>query len=198
MDRLTNFPLPLVTPRLIIRPPRLDAGRDAALFFQAVQDSMLDIKPYLGWVTDPYTMYQATGYVDGCVNNWQTRSDNDTGLSLWIMDSKDQAFIGHIVIWNIDWQLPKCELGFWINHAYAGQGFMHEALYYTTYLCLDLGMQRVEVRCENTNQRVHHLMHQLNFKLDGILPKAVLGVKTRLPTDVALYSCTEKILCPKI
>ncbi len=198
MNRYMEFPLPIYTPRLQLRAPIAHSLQDARLYHQAVRNSLPEIRPWLGWVTDDYSLEDAQRYTQVSTRSWKERNDSNIGLVFWVMDRTNQHFISNLVIWNMDWRLPKFELGFWIDTQYSGQGMMREAVIAMTSYCLALGVVRVEIRCEMANQRMHRLMQATQFHLDGVLPQATRAVSNGKPADVAVYSCTDAAMLPAL
>ncbi len=197
MNRYTKFPLPIYTSRLQLRAPVM-ASSDARVYYESVLNSMPEISRWLGWAVGPYTMTRAEDYVRVSAYNWLERSNTDIGLAFWIMDRSGQEFIGNIVIWNINWYVPKFEFGFWLDSSKTGQGYMQEAVVALARYCLTLGVARIEIKCEVANQRIHNMMRRINFHLDGVLPSATRAVNGGQLTDVALYSCVDIDVLPEI
>ncbi len=87
---------------------------------------------------------------------------------------------------SIDTAAGVGEVGFWIDAAAEGQGFVSRALdAVLSHAFGDLGLHRVEMRTLATNDRSHRLADRFAFTLEGVLRGAV-----RFPDgnrDVAVY-----------
>ena len=113
---IDNFPLPIVTSRLLLRQPRVE---DAAMYVTAVTESMRELRPWLAWAHSYPTMMQAEEYIRQCYANWQTKDNNNIGLVLWIVEKATKVFLGYLVMWNIVWEESQLDLGFWRRSSYA-------------------------------------------------------------------------------
>jgi ribosomal-protein-serine acetyltransferase len=186
---MTKFPLPIVTERLLLRKPIEGYTTDALEYVEAVTESIQELRPWLAWAQFVPTVYQAEEYIRDCCANWITKNNNNIGLSLWIIEKSTNIFVGHIVMWNIDWYIPKIELGFWMRTSQIGKGYITEATNALTQYCfLQLGVNRLEIRCEIKNEHAQTVPKKLNYHLDGILPNGTKAVHNGALTDVVVFS----------
>lgn len=108
---INDFPMPITTPRLLLRPPIL-SDEDTYEYFEAVTKSTDELNLWLTWPKYLLSIHQAKKYIQACSNNWLSKNNNDIGLSLFICLKESKKFIGNITIWNIVWEIPKFEFGF--------------------------------------------------------------------------------------
>ena len=187
----TKFPIPIITPRLILRPPSL-CSHDVQEYYDAITESMNEIKPWLPWAQFYPSIAQIEDYIKECGINWATKENNNIGLPLWIMKKDGNRTIGNIVMWNIDWKIPKFEFGFWLRTSQTKKGYITEAVNALTRYCfLQLGVKRIEIKCEAKNIRAKKVPERLGFKLEKILPNDTKSVSNGKPTDVLLYVRTD-------
>ena len=99
-------------------------------------------------------------------------------------------------MWNIRWYIPSFEFGFWTSTPYAGQGYMSESIQLLARYMFSVGAARVEIRCEDDNERMHRLMKRNGLALDGKLPNAARAVRDHRLTTVAVYSWTSLAQLP--
>jgi ribosomal-protein-serine acetyltransferase len=162
---MTNFPMPIVTPRLILRKPIMGYV-DAHEYAKAVAESIDDLKPWLPWAQYSPTVNQAETYIQECYSNWITKDNNNIGLVLFIIDRKTSVFLGHMVMWNIIWEVPKLDIGFWVRSSHAQKGYITEATNALTRYCFSqLGVRRVEIHCDIKNKRSQLVPQRLGFKI---------------------------------
>lgn len=87
-----------------------------------------------------------------------------------IFHQNSQEFIGTASLQNVDWDVRKCEIGYWIHTKFSGNGYITEAvealMKYGTH---KLGFRRLEIRCESTNIPSRAIPEKLGFRLEGIL-----------------------------
>lgn len=109
-----------------------------------------------------------------------------------VFHRETQEFIGSSSLHNIEWEIPKCEIGYWINTKFSGNGYMIEAINELTNLAMKkLKCRRLEVRCESTNIKSRSIPEKLGFKLEGILRNEDVSVDGKHPTDTCVYAKTE-------
>lgn len=187
----TNFPLPIVTPRLELHQPILSYDHIHE-YFNAIKESLPELKPWLPWVKHLISINQAEGYIRACNSNWITKNNNLIGLPLWITEKESGKFIGNIVMWNIAWEVPKFEFGYWIRTSQTKYGYATEAVNALARYCfLQLGVNRIEIRCEVKNIKAQLVAKRLGFELDGILHNSTRAVLDGELTDTALFSLTD-------
>lgn len=185
---MIDFPLPIVTPRLLLRQPIMGYV-DVYEYVQAVNESMNELRPWMPWAQYYPTVNQSEEYIRECCANWILKNNNNIGLSLWIVEKKTGIFIGHMVIWNIAWDVPKFELGFWVRTSQVRNGYITEATNALTRYCfLQLGARRIEIRCEAKNIRSQLIPERLGFHLDGTLHNNTMAVAGNGHADVLVFS----------
>jgi RimJ/RimL family protein N-acetyltransferase len=163
---MIDFPLPIVTPRLLLRQPIMGYV-DADGYTEAVAESINELRPWIPWAQYVPTTDQSEEYIRECVANWITKSNNNIGLSLWITDRITGIFLGHIVMWNIAWDVPKFEFGFWVRTSQEHKGYITEATNALTRYCfLQQGVRRIELYCDPKNIRSQLVPKRLGFQLE--------------------------------
>ncbi len=191
LSSMAEFPMPITTPRLIMRPPTLSAN-DIREYFDAVTESMNEISQWLPWAKYYPTLQQAEDYIKMCHTSWLTKNDNNIGLPLWIMEKNTNRFVGNITMWNIIWEIPKFEFGYWLRTSETHKGYITEAVNALTRYCfLQLGIRRLEIRCEKENVRAQQIPEKLGFELEGVLRNSTLAVSNGRLTDTVLFSCID-------
>ena len=186
-----KFPMPIETPRLIMRPPEL-CDHDIQEYYTAVTESMSELKPWLPWAKFYPTKHSVKDYIESCKENWVIRTNNNIGLPLWIFKKDNNTMVGNIVMWNIVWKIPKFELGFWLRTNETKNGYISEAVNALTRYCFaKLDAKRIEIKCEAKNIQAKKVPERLGYKLDGILFNSTEAVATGEITDSLLYSCID-------
>jgi ribosomal-protein-serine acetyltransferase len=193
-----DFPMPIVTPRLIMRPPTLSQD-DINNYFEAVTESMDELSQWLPWAKYYPSIPQVESYIRSCNNSWSTKTDNNFGLPIWLLDKKENKFIGGITIWNIVWEIPKFEFGYWLRTSETKKGYISEAVNALTRYCfLQLGSRRIEIRCEKENTRAQQVPKRLGFELEGVLRNSTLAISDGKLTDTILFARTDSEGLPEL
>lgn len=80
------------------------------------------------------------------------------------------------------------EIGYWIDHAHQGQGYVTEVTATLTRLAIEIkGFQAVEIHCDPRNTRSAAVPRRLGFSLVGTLPGRTIDAEGH-PADTEVYS----------
>jgi ribosomal-protein-alanine N-acetyltransferase len=159
MRNFTPFPI-LLTPRLLLRPlMEKDAPDLFALRKDPEHHAFTDTRPDGALrETLAYIRSMNQGVAD---NRWL----------IWAMELKEtHTVIGTISLWNFAEALNSAELGFGLQRAWQGQGFMKEALYAVAdYGFTQLQLSFLDAYTEENNLPSRHLLESTGFTLAGAL-----------------------------
>lgn len=176
----------LETNRLILRMPQIGDGK---VVNNAIVRSVDDLKPWLPFVQTLPTVDDTEENIREAVANFIRR----TALRFLIFNKETNEFIGTTGFHNIDWDVQKLEIGYWIDTQHSGKGYMVEAIEeLTRYAVEDLGMKRVEIRTEAENLKSRAIPEKIGFRLEGILVNEDLSVDGERWTDTCIYAITVK------
>ena len=183
-----NHQLLITTPRLVLQPP-IASDFYVNEYVTAIDESIYQLKPWLPWAKHVPSCTQAEWYIETCSKNWIEKNNNDLGLVIWIINQTTKELIGSMTIWNIVWEIPKFEFGYWLRTSQTGKGYITEAVNaLTRYSFIQMGANRIEIRCESGNTRAQYVPQRLNFTLDGILKKSTRVISSNELTDTFLFS----------
>jgi len=89
----------------------------------------------------------------------------------WVL-TVDGTFVGQVTVGGITYgSLRAAHIGYWIDEAYSGQGFMSMAVAMATDYCLDvLQLHRVEVNIRPENAPSLAVARNVGFLLEGERP----------------------------
>jgi len=103
-------------------------------------------------------------YLKNLQENWL--QDKGGKLGIWL----DTTLIGMVMIKNIDWSIPKCELGYFVGEAFTRKGYATEAIgAVLTYCFKELNFSKVFVRVIATNTASIALAEKCGFIREGYL-----------------------------
>jgi ribosomal-protein-serine acetyltransferase len=180
---LIDVPLQIETDRLILRAP-LQAG-DGNVVNQAIKDSINELKQWL-------FLYQAIPTVEETeiiLRNAHIDFLKRESFRYLIFHKGTNDFIGTASLHRINWKISKCEIGYWINSQFSGNGYMTEAVSELTNLGFQqLKFRRIEIRCESTNFKSRSIPEKLGFELEGTLRNDDLSADGSKLTDTCIYS----------
>ncbi|SDM58210.1 GNAT family N-acetyltransferase [Sediminibacillus halophilus] len=184
---LLDVPLRLETERLILRAP-LQTG-DGAMVNQAIRDSFPELKAWLPFAQELPNVEETEINFRNAHISFLKRE----GFRFLIFGKETNEFIGTTSLQSIDWDIPKCEIGYWINTRYSGNGYMTEAVKELASFGLNtINFKRIEIRCESTNNKSRAIPEKLGFELEGILRNDDLSADGSTLTDTCFYSIIKE------
>jgi ribosomal-protein-alanine N-acetyltransferase len=158
IPKLTDLPLVLETPRLVLRP--LELGDADALFLYA---SDPEVSKLLSW--DPHPDRGATVEF---LEHMIAAREASTNIG-WAITS-DGKPIGVISLEGITWQLrawrvDRAELGYWLGRPFWGKGYMSEAATAVLAFAFEqLGLHKVTIGCVDGNDASRAIIEKLGFR----------------------------------
>lgn len=124
-------------------------------------------------------------FFTGTVSRTNTYGDTKNFLAENIQKSKDRLyfpyiiedinnglFIGFLDIKNIDWNIPKAELGCYTDADHAGKGLTSKAFSIFTQHCFDTyGFLKLFLRTHQDNKAAQKLAESNGFEIEGRIRK---------------------------
>ncbi|HEY1575595.1 MAG TPA: GNAT family protein [Terracidiphilus sp.] len=161
---LIDLPMPVRTPRLLIRPKQVG---DGAITSAAVLESWDELHKWMRWAENreaftPEAMEIRTRHMMASFILREVIEfigiDNNTG---------------NAVVWcglhDIDWQARQCDTGYWVRQSAQRQGFATEAaIALVRYAFCALGMQRIGLTHSAGNEPSRRIAEKLGFSFEGI------------------------------
>ncbi|MGZ3710616.1 MAG: GNAT family N-acetyltransferase [Bdellovibrionota bacterium] len=167
---IPEMPMPILTPRLMIKPRRLGEGKIIA---QAIIESLEHLKPYMPFAQRAPTEEEVEENCCKSVEDFEARRN----FNLSIYDRERKVFIGSTGIHRPNWEVRSFEVGYWVHKDFLRHGMILEAANAVTrYAFNQLKARRVEMRCDSRNLGSFELMKKLGFVQEGLLHKDSLGV----------------------
>ncbi len=162
---LLDLPARLETERLIVRPYDVE---DAADYLAVCRVNRQHLVPYE--VGNPAlgieTLEQAETLMCEFRDAWYARQAFFFGA--W--EQASGAFVAQIYLGVDNWRLPEFELGYFVDHAHEGQGYVTEAARAVLRFTFEhLRAQRVRLWCHETNLRSQRVAERLGFVREGYL-----------------------------
>ena len=161
---LIELPMPILTPRLLIRPKQLG---DGAITSAAVDESWEELHKWMRW---------AENRNDFTVELMEIRNRHmmasfilRQGIELIGVERAN----GTAAVWcglhDIDWQGHQCDTGFWVRRSAQRQGFATEAANAMVRYALEaLRMRRIGLTHSAGNEASRRIAEKLGFSLEGI------------------------------
>lgn len=182
---LQDFPHEFYTESLLIRLPLPGDGR---ALYQAIQTSRLDLKKWLPFAQGEQTFEETEINVRKAHSEFLKRTD----LRLHIFHRETGQFIGSTGLHRIDWEVPKFEIGYWIDSRESGKGYMTEAVKgVTNFAFQKLKANRVEIRCDAKNHKSRVIPERLGFTLEGIHYHDSIAIDSNELRDTCIYAIVK-------
>jgi RimJ/RimL family protein N-acetyltransferase len=162
MNRLlVDFVDTIDTPRLQLRVPR---EGDGPAVFASVQASIDELIRWMPWASKEYSSDDAESWCRKARADFHAREQ----LQFTILERATQKHVGNIGAFKLNFDVPKCEIGYWLRTDRTGRGYMTEALRsLAEYLLVVHAFRRIEVRCDDENTRSSKVAERAGFTLEG-------------------------------
>lgn len=170
------------TERCLLRAPQAGDGEQIN---RAIKRSLAELSPWLAFALQDPSVEDTEKNTRQAASKFITREN----LRYLIFSKETGSFIGSTGFHEIDWSVPKLEIGYWIDTEHSGKGYMTEAVEALTSFAFDeLDMVRVEIQCESDNYRSRAIPEKLGFQLEGIMRNDDRSVDGARLTDTCIYS----------
>ncbi|WP_142827542.1 GNAT family N-acetyltransferase [Planococcus soli] len=179
---LPEVPTELKTKRLLLRMPMPGDGK---IVNEAIHASLDDLKPWLGFAQEEPSPQ------DTEINQLESHLSfmKKEVLRYLVFDKETGSFIGSTGFHSIEWDVPKMEIGYWLDSRMTGKGYMAEAVSALTELAFaTLKCNRLEIQCDAENLKSRAIPEKLGFALEGILRNDERSVDGKRLTDTCIYA----------
>lgn len=184
---LLNLPSEVEAARLILRAPSYSG--DGEEVNKAIKDSIHELRQWLPFAQEIPTLEETEISLREAHIKFLERES----FRFLIFHKDSQEFIGTASLQSVDWEVRKCEIGYWIHTKFSGNGYITEAVKtLMEYGINELGFNRLEIRCESANLPSRAIPEKLGFKLEGILVNEDLSADGKNLTDTCIYAVTQK------
>ena len=161
---LIDVPMPIRTPRLLIRPKQIG---DGTITSAAVAETWEDLHKWMRWAENR----------EGFTAELMEIRNRHVMASFILREGIEligiEVSTGTAVIWcglhDIDWQGRQCDTGYWVRKSAQGRGFATEAANaMVRYAFGALGMRRVGLTYSAGNEASRRTAEKLGFTFEGV------------------------------
>jgi len=182
---LKEFPEVIEAERIYLRPCRRGDGQAVNT---AIRASQQELKQWLPFAKTVATIEETEENLIQSQADFILRKD----LRFLIFRKKDDVFIGSTGLHRINWDIPKFEIGYWIDTQYSKQGYITESTKaLTDFAFTQLGAKRIEIRCDSKNSESRRIPEKLGFTLEGTLRSDSLSVDGSMVRDTCVFAKTS-------
>jgi ribosomal-protein-serine acetyltransferase len=180
---LLEFPHQIETERLLLRLPKPGDGKEVN---EAIRSSIKELQPWMPFAQSIPEVEETESNIREAHAKFIIRED----LRFLIYHKEEGYFIGSTGLHRMDWDVPKCEIGYWIKTSESKKGYVTEAILALTQFAFhELDMKRVEIQCDSRNERSRKVAERVGFGLEGILKNDDKGLDGSL-RDTCIFART--------
>jgi RimJ/RimL family protein N-acetyltransferase len=157
---LIDLPSEFRTERLTLRTPR--AG-DGPMVCASVRESLPELKPWMPWAVDDYAERDGELWCRRNAGEFLARK-----LLNFLILLPDGQHAGNMGAFAFEWDVPRCEVGYWLRTSLTGRGYMTEAVNgLAAMLLAKVQVRRMEIRTDDKNARSARVAERCGFVLEG-------------------------------
>jgi RimJ/RimL family protein N-acetyltransferase len=146
---------------------RLIKKEDALPFFQLIENNRPRLEDFIAGIVSKTKNYTDTEiFIDEVIE----RNLNKTYFPYVIIDTSNQEFIGFFDVKNIDWNIPKAEIGYFIDEKHTGKGLAEKSLnkIIDTFF-LNLKFSKLVLRIHPDNKSSIYVAEKCGFIAEGLI-----------------------------
>ncbi len=179
---LLNFPQEFETERLLIRLPKPGDGKAVN---EAIKESINELKAWMPFAHKEPTEEETEINIRNSYIKFLKRED----LRLLAFLKETGEFVCSSGLHRIDWEVPKFEIGYWVDTRHRGKGYTTEVVEgITKFAFKELKARRLEIRCDSKNLKSRAIPERLGYILEGILRNDELSLDGKELTDTCVFS----------
>lgn len=161
---LLDVPEHLETERLILRCPRPGDGKG---LFEAVHETLDGFRRFpasMPWALTEPTVERSEVYYRDARIRWLAR----TAFQMLMFTKDGNVCAGRVGLHNINWDVPKVELGCWIRTSLQGGGLIREGTQAVIDFALNqLKARRIEAVTDEENHSARRLCRLTGFTFES-------------------------------
>lgn len=175
---------------IILRPFRMD---DSKRLYDAVYESLTDLKPWMSWAHDGYTQHESDGFIRITRARWEEK----TLFAFAIIDAINDDVLGGCSLSHKHPVYHFCNVGFWVRSSRHGQGIAGRAAKLAAHYGFEhAGIIRAEVVMAVGNEKSRRVAEKIGAHYEGILHNRMVVGKaiydahmySLLPSDFGLVA----------
>jgi len=183
--------MPIVTPRLVLRPPTLS---DLDAIQAAKEDAWRDLQLWMAWAVDDQRSRQALEQSIRRVMDFQ----NHPGIALAGFHRINGDFVIRTAL-DVTDEADVYETGYWMNPKYAGQGMATEAANAAIrYAFGHLGAKAISIGHFDGNDASSRIVEKLGFQKIGVARQAATRCLDGWKLDRHEYILTSPEALPEL
>jgi len=149
-----------------IRPLTLD---DLEAYFQMVEKNRSRLEDFF---TGTVSRTKTLGDTQEFISEMAQRAIDKTYFAYLIIDDTDNSIIGFMDLKNLDWNIPKSEMGVYVDEDYASKGLTTKAFRLFCEFCFEeYKFKKLFLRTHPTNLAARKIAEKCGFEVEGIIKR---------------------------
>ena len=146
---------------------RLLENKDTISFFQLIESNRERLEDFIaGIVSKTNNLEDTQIFVDDIIH----KRSNKTYFPYVLINNGNNEFVGFFDVKNIDWNIPKAEIGFFIDKNYTGKGLATKFLKIIIIHYFDnIGFKKIVLRIHKENTQSAKVAENCGFLKEGII-----------------------------
>lgn len=179
-DRAVPQP-PVERPRQPIMPCEIKSQRlllmaivpaDVDQILAGARESFKELQPYMDWSKTIATRDVVATFIGNSTTRRAQRTEFN--YSIWLGHDRAgrtlERYVGNIGVFDINWEVPRFEIGYWVRTSQTGNGYATEAVRKLCSILIDLyHASRVELRIDARNIGSQRVAQRAGFKHEATL-----------------------------
>jgi len=180
IERITLLSNEITDDVILMRPFRF---ADAEELFAAVRESLTELKPWMSWAHDGYSLQEAKDFIRITRARWE----DSTLFAFAITDAKSGSVLGGCSLSHIHPVYHLCNLGYWVRTSRRGKGIaVHATRLAARYAFEKVGLIRVEIVMAVMNTASRRVAEKAGAHYEGVLHNRMVVGREIL--DAHMYS----------
>lgn len=141
----------------------LPTERDAGEIYVVVRENLEELKLWMPWATDDYSIDSARDFVK--TNLIEFAEDNTSAAAVAL----NEKIVGTIGLHHLNPVNKSAQIGYWLDRQAQGKGIITKCCrVLINYAFGDLNLNRIQINCNVENVKSRAVAERLGFQLEGI------------------------------
>lgn len=156
---------------------------DAQELYTAVHESLIDLKPWMSWAHNEYSMEEARSFIAITRARWE----ENTLFAFAMTDAKTGSVLGGVSLSHLHPVYHLCNVGYWVRTSRHGEGIAGRATKLAVRFGFEhAGLVRAEIVVAVDNQKSVRVAQKLGAHYEGIMLNRMVVRKSVY--DAHMYS----------
>lgn len=174
---LIDIPMPIITPRLIIRPVQDEDIQD---IYNAKKESYDELRKWRILVPENLEEMTSENHLK-FMRQKQSMFFLRQDIMLYAYEKNNKKFIGGTGIHDPDWKLKLFRTGYWVRTSETGKGYATEmAIAMARYAFLILGAHKLSLTHAEGNDMSAKVIKKVGYEKEGVLKKCHQVINNKL------------------